>query len=326
MAAFAAKRRSGLSGAAVLAALAVATAAAPVLARDPLDPSGPGRLVALRDGRKINFRCVGPAVGPTVIFEAGFANTSTVWAKVQRLMASRRRSCAYDRAGYGWSDAGPMPRDGEAVARDLDAALSNARIPGPYILVGHSAGGLYVLLFARLRPRDVVGMVLVDPSVPHQDRRFARLFGPRAGSLAPLVAKAKACEAAARRRALPSADPRLIGCGGGPGATAEQRRDSLSPAAWATELSELGTLWGATSDEVEGTGQSLGQTPVIVLTAGANGSGLAAAAWAQMHRELAARSSRGSAQLVAGSSHMIMLDKPQAVVAAIDEVAKAAGR
>lgn len=262
-----------------------------------------------------------------MIFEAGFAATSSEWYKVLPSVARRRRACAYDRAGLGWSDFGPLPRDGEAIASDLDEALRAARIPGPYVLVGHSAGGLYARLFAKLQPREVVGLVLVESSVEHQDRRFAALLGRTAGSLSPQVERARVCAAAAARRALPSLDPSLIRCGPLPGASTEARRASLSVANWRTQQSEAETLWGATSDEIDENGPSLGGIPLVVLTAANNGAGADASLWAALHRELAARSTRGSAQMVEGSGHMMMFDRPDAIIAAINEViAATAGR
>lgn len=287
-----------------------------------LDGAKPARLVRLPDGRRINLRCAGPAgAGPTVILEGGYAATSMAWYKVLPLVARTHLVCAYDRAGYGFSDPGPMPRDGEAVALDLDQALRAARINGPFVMVGHSAGGLYVRLFAEHRPGQVVGMVLVDPSVAYQDRRFAAAFGPGAGSLAPLRARAAACLAAALRHALPSLDPRLR-CG-----------KTNDPDTFRTQISELDTLWNATSDEVAAGPAKLGSMPLVVLTAAGTYDALPPRAreaveglWASLHRELAARSTRGSAQLVAGSSHMMMLDRPDAIAAAVDEVIKATKR
>ena len=301
--------------------VAFATAAT---AANELDGARPGRLVRLPDGRRINLRCAGRPVGPTVIFESGFAASSTEWGKVQSVIARNHLACAYDRAGLGYSDPGPMPRDGEAIARDLDQALQAAHIHAPFIMVGHSAGGLYARLFADRRPHDVVGVVLVEPSIEHQDRRFSAVFGKGAGSLAGQKTRAQACAAAADRHALPSLDPALIRCGPRPGASPEETRSALSAANWRTQYSEADTLWGATSDEVDAGGPSMGDLPLVVLTAGNNGTGPSASLWAEFHRELAARSSRGSAQMVAKSSHMMMFDRPDAIIAAINEVIAAA--
>jgi pimeloyl-ACP methyl ester carboxylesterase len=278
-----------------------------------------GRLVALPDGRRIHLVCWGTG-SPTVLLEGGFAASASGWNKVATRLAGRRRVCAYDRAGYGSSDEGPLPRDGAAVALDLDQALRAAAVDGPFIVVGHSAGGLYVRLFADRRPRDVVGMVLVDPSVEYQGERADALFGPGAGSLAPLRARAERCLDAARRRLLPSLDPPLGACGNQP------------PAAFRTQISELDTLWTRTSDEVAAGRRSYGDMPLVVLSAANTYAGAPEGAraalmswWRAAHREIAARSTRGREELVEGSSHMMMIDRPEAIAAAVESVA-AAGR
>ena len=116
-----------------------------------LDEAKPARLVVLPDGRKLNFRCMGSG-SPTIVFESGWGATSTAWAKVQPALSTSYRTCSYDRAGYGFSDPGPDPRDGSAIAADLDAGLRAARLTGPFVLVGHSAGGLYIRLLAGADP------------------------------------------------------------------------------------------------------------------------------------------------------------------------------
>jgi pimeloyl-ACP methyl ester carboxylesterase len=286
-----------------------------------------GQLARLPDGRHLNFRCSGQGQ-PTVLFDGGFAADSTAWYKVQPLIARDHRACAYDRAGYGLSDPGPLPRDGAATAKDLDEGLRAAGIHGPFVLVGHSAGGLYVRLFADRRPREIVGMVLVDPSIEHQDRRFAMAFGPGAGSLAPLRARAAACLAAAESGALPSTDKALARCTPSPPPRdPAARARMIRPSIWSTQVSELDTLWGATSDEVDAGRTSYGALPLIVLTADGTNAGVPAAArpavdglWRSLHQEIARRSTRGAERLVTGSSHLMMLDRPDAVAQAIVEV------
>ena len=303
------------------------------------DPSAhPGRLVQLPDGRRMNFRCSG-AGSPTVIFESGFEGTSMAWYKVAPLIAKSRRACAYDRAGSGFSDAGPLPRDGASIAKDLDQGLKAAGIGGPYVMVGHSAGGLYVRLFADRRPRDVVGMVLVDPSVEHQDTRFAAAFGPGAGALTALHDRVARCLAAAERNGLPSGDPQLAPCvpprrpQESVAAYDARLAQAVRPAAWRTQLSELDTLWTTTSDQMDLGRSSYGDMPLIVLTAtttyaGPPGSANEAAGrlWTSLHREIAARSSRGEEQAVAGSGHLMMLDRPDAIAAAVEKVISEARR
>lgn len=191
-------------------------------------------------------------------------------------------------------------------------------------------------LFADRRPRDVVGMVLVDPSVEYQDRRFASAFGPGAGSLSGLRARTERCLAAAEQGLLPSTEASLAPCAPPPkpgesavaaaGRLAEAKRPSL----WKTELSELDSLWTSTSDEVAAGRRQYGDLPVIVLTAeGTNASAppslrpVATAFWASLHAEVAARSSRGIQRSVAGSSHLMTIDRPDAIATAIEEVARA---
>jgi pimeloyl-ACP methyl ester carboxylesterase len=100
---------------------------------------------------------------PTVILEAGLAATSLSWATVQPLIAEFARVASYDRAGLGWSDNAVAPATALNAAQDLNALLSHAELPGPYILVGHSLGGLIVRIFQQQYPEQVAGLVLVDP-------------------------------------------------------------------------------------------------------------------------------------------------------------------
>lgn len=119
-------------------------------------------------GRRLRLVCEGPqGQTPTVILEAGSFGLAADWAEVQkRLTAQGVHSCAYDRAGMGYSDAGPLPRDGLAIASDLEKLLKAAHVPGPYVLVGHSMAGLHVRLFAVRNPAKVAGLVLVDAATP----------------------------------------------------------------------------------------------------------------------------------------------------------------
>ncbi len=250
-------------------------------------------------------------------------------------MAEHYRACAYDRAGAGFSDPASPPRDGAAIARDLDRGLRAAAIGGPYIMVGHSAGGLYARVFADLRPKDVVGMVLVDPSVTYQDRRLAERFGPGAGSIQSLIERDSRCLAAARTGALPSDDAALKVCVAKPGAdpavNAAHIAQALRPGKWIDQISELQTLWSTTSDEVAKGRASYGAMPLIVLTAGDEYAAappefrpVLDAFWSGAHQEIASMSSRGRERRVDHSSHLMMLDRPDAIVAAVEDVAREA--
>jgi pimeloyl-ACP methyl ester carboxylesterase len=114
-------------------------------------------------GHNLNL-LVGGEVTPTVVFEAGFGAGLASWSTVQSNIAKFARTVSYDRAGIGQSEAGPKPRAAKQIALELHTALQNAGIGPPYVLVGHSFGGIYVRVFADMYPKEVAGMVLIDPS------------------------------------------------------------------------------------------------------------------------------------------------------------------
>lgn len=145
-------------------------------------PEITGGLVSI-DDRSLCLWCLGPdpADGePTVLLEAGHGNDSTVWLAVQAALASTARVCSYDRANApgGASDPAMTPRTGQDVVTDLHALLEAADVPGPYVLVGHSLGGIFVRQYASAHPDEVVGLVLVDPSHEDQEIRLKMLAGP----------------------------------------------------------------------------------------------------------------------------------------------------
>ena len=135
----------------------------------------PGELVDV-GGHTLHINCVGEG-SPTVLLESGSGANSTAWANIQPEVADTTRVCAYDRAGSGWSEPRNLlsirPGDPQQIAGELHTLLGNAGIDGPYVLVGHSFGGLYVLMYADLYPNEVEGMVLVDSSHPEQSARSA---------------------------------------------------------------------------------------------------------------------------------------------------------
>ncbi len=122
---------------------------------------------------RLHLNCVGEG-SPTVIFDSGLGSSSLDWARVQPQVASFTRACSYDRAAYGWSDAGPLPRDSANISRELEILLGNGSVPAPYLLVGHSLGGLNVRLFTHNNPGKVAGLVLIDSSHEDQFRRFEK--------------------------------------------------------------------------------------------------------------------------------------------------------
>src|SRR5207248_9892577 len=121
----------------------------------------PGQLVSAEDGTRLNLYCMGSG-SPTVVFDSGWEDWAPAWSKVQPEVAKWTRACSYDRAGVGFSDAGPMPRTSVRIAEELHSALHNAGVKGSYILVGSAFGGDNVRTFADLYMDEVAGLVMVD--------------------------------------------------------------------------------------------------------------------------------------------------------------------
>jgi pimeloyl-ACP methyl ester carboxylesterase len=137
-----------------------------------------GHLVDLGGGRLLHLNCAGSG-SPTVVLEAGFPGDSTVWGDVQPQLAETTRACAYDRAGLGNSPAIPgVPDAGDGIA-DLQRLLHVAHLQPPYVLVGHSYGGMLVRLFAREHRRETAGVVLVDARGRDATRRQLAIWPER---------------------------------------------------------------------------------------------------------------------------------------------------
>ncbi len=153
---------------------------------DRRDYPPPGQLVDI-GGHRLHLSCVGTGT-PTVILEAAAPGWSLYWSTVQPQLARTTRVCAYDRAGLGWSERGPLPRTGQRIAKELHRLLERAGIRGPYILVGHSLGGLVTRLYQHDYPQEVVGMVLVDAGHESEMRQAEfRLFANAGKSMLPVI-------------------------------------------------------------------------------------------------------------------------------------------
>ncbi len=134
----------------------------------------PGELYDVGDYR-LHLFCTGEG-SPTVILEAGAGNPSIGWSVVQSGVEGFTRVCSYDRPGFGWSDPANSPLSREQVASLLHDLLQTADVSGPYILVGHSAGGEYIRAYARQYPSEVLGMVFVDSSHESETLRYPAKF------------------------------------------------------------------------------------------------------------------------------------------------------
>lgn len=288
----------------------------------------PGELVDVGAGRRLNMRCAGSGA-PTVLLESGNNADSMTWAKVQPRIAKFARVCAYDRAGTGFSDGGPLPRDLDANADDLFALLRAARIESPLILVGHSYGTNVVRRVADKHPADVAALVLLDP--PPQDiGAFAPEFdkaedADRAAGMVLL----RQCEKGAENGQLDAPPLALKQCLRGPdprfSATlnAAQHAGKLRPAFWQTIIS-ISESNAAMYKQPVSKSESHGSMPLLILQPDAPFDDVPAdirkaleAARRKTQQAIAATSSRGKIVPVRHSSHDVQLDQPDAVVAAV---------
>ncbi len=282
-------------------------------------PPPRGQMVDI-GARSMRLVCAGPASGsPTILMESGAFGFSADWAVVQaRLAAKGVRSCAYDRAGLGFSDPGPGPRDGAAVMADLEALLAAAHEEGPFILVGHSMAGLYVRIFASRHPDKVLGVVLCDASTGEMAEaartgRFVTIFGRIA----------KASGIAARLGLLKIASPLADTIGLPPEAAAEKRWTfgRVSQNVWAAdEVSQ----WRATAALAAASSPYPPELPVAVVLAGEGANGTSD--WSQ-GRGAPARASR--AGYLAGdptANHASLLGEAhaEAILKGIEHVMHAA--
>lgn len=294
----------------------------------------PQRFAKLPDGRRMHLHCQGQG-SPTVIFTAGLNAWSSAWSKVQPAIARHTRTCAWDRAGYGHSDPSPLAQTLANTTADLEGALAAGGIKGPYVLVGSSAGGFETLLFADRHRQDVVGMVLVDASVPDQPARFAsisaELAAENVANTARSIALQRACAAALEANTLkpdqpmwttcfsyfPTFSPRLVAM--------LTQLDSSIPARLRTQAS-LAEQFGPSAEAVVNRSRDYGDLPLVVLTQGKSlpvpgGSPAQVAAltagWRQWHDDYAKLSAQGVNLIVQESGHNIQQDKPQAVIGAI---------
>jgi pimeloyl-ACP methyl ester carboxylesterase len=276
----------------------------------------PGRLVDV-GGYRLHLYCTGKG-SPTVILEAGGGNPWLSWYKVQPQVAQFTQVCSYDRAGLGWSDPSPKPRTTKVIAEELHTLLQNAGIRGPYVLVGHSLGGMDVRMFASEDPSEVAGMVLVDSSHPDQEDRFP----PEAKKLS----AGTRYVIRAMQLTLPIGLPRLLASRAAPPEIRPEfcaifcRKQFLAAVRAEAEAQDVNAA------QVRALGP-LGDLPLVVLSHDpdkmkfpGNLTEPVNRAWGEMQEELAHLSSNGTHLVVKGSGHDIQIDKPEAVVEAIRKV------
>jgi pimeloyl-ACP methyl ester carboxylesterase len=288
----------------------------------------PGRLVDI-GGRRLHLNCQGSG-SPTVIFEAGASAFAIDWALVQPRVARATRACSYDRARYGWSDSSPVAEMPENVVRDLHGLLQAAGERPPYVMVGHSRGGVYVRIFQRRHPDEVAAMVLVDPS--HEDNLFTMYEG-KAVPIASLTAEQL-------QRTMPPGDVNVPTRPAQTGLPFDrlppdlyrvrvelERRliagDASRPVPRAIVVASIEGDRAALAElkSTGGTGApALGDRPLVVLTRGVDATDATRA----VHASLARSSSNARHTVVPDAGHEIQLFQPDAVVQAVEDVLESA--
>ena len=301
-------------------------------------PPAPGGLIDV-GGHRLHLHCQG-VDGPPVVFDAALGASSLSWTYVLPEVAAFARACAFDRAGFGWSDAGPLPRTTGRIVEELRALLASAAVPPPYILVGHSFGGLTARLFLQRFPQDVAGLVLLDPAYPED------WVSPSAAHAALVRRGVQLCRyarhaarlrithvvaALAQAGALGSA--RLAAFIASRGALQRVDEEVMAPAAKlpsdvraiAQRFWREAKFFEALGSQIESIGESaatvpvdqeFGDVPMVVVSGETNSD---AGQLARQER-LAARSSRGRHVIARRSGHWIPLDRPDVVVAAVRDV------
>lgn len=276
----------------------------------------PGRLVDV-GGRRIHLNCLGDAAGPTVVIEQGASSASLYWSAVQRRIAGFARVCTYDRAGMLWSDPAKGRRSMADRVADLSAVLERGGVPGPYVLVGHSYGGLMIRMYAKTHPERTAGLVIVDaPDEAVVDSRGYRRLGG-------FFRLALGVMGAASHVGL----MRLAGgraAGDPPEGLARQtmaaiRAMEVRPGFFDVVADEIRSLSGPKLD----CGGPIGDRPVAVITHGVPFPGPFAfmeKMWPAAQQRLLALSTDSVLLRAEKANHMIPLEEPDVIVDAVRRV------
>ena len=303
----------------------------------------PGTLVDI-GGFRLHLHCTGKG-SPTIVLDAALGASSLSWSLVLPELARLSRVCSYDRGGFGWSDPGPMPRTADRIAEELHTLLERARVPPPYVLVGHSFGGLVALIFARRFRSVTSGLVLVDPAHAEdwvtpapkeqvQIDRGVRLC--RYGAVTARIGLARVVSTlvgfgqirtarllvkVASRRGLSRQDEAIL-------APVRKLPPELRPTLaqfWSKPHffealgSQIESVCASAGKVLEATAGGYGDLPLVTISSTDPG-----AYRLRQQDAMATLSTRGRHIMASRSGHWIPLDQPQVVIDAVKEVVTAA--
>jgi pimeloyl-ACP methyl ester carboxylesterase len=267
-----------------------------------------GRLYTV-DGYKMHLYCTGEG-SPTIVLDAGLGNDSLIWADVQPTLSKTTRVCSYDRAGFGWSDLQPRPRDAHRITDQLHTLLTEAGIKGPIVLMGHSIAGLYIRDYAARYPQNLSGVIFVDGSTPLQEDRF-----PGRTKLVLLKAKLELLQT---KWLYVLGIPRITGdCNIGEGfeiLAGKMLSEDQCRAALFTALEREDEDFRQSGKETIHTGP-FGDLPILIFSQDNHPSATEPRSkvdeiWDQMQEELKSLSTRSRRIIAKGSGHYIQVDRP----------------
>jgi pimeloyl-ACP methyl ester carboxylesterase len=260
-----------------------------------------GQLVSV-DGHQLRLQCTGTG-SPTVILEGGAGATAADMGWVAPAVASQTRTCVYDRASRGGSQPAATAQDGAQIATDLHTLLHKANVPGPYVLAGHSFGGLYVRVFAAHYPDEVAGLALLDSTASSQP---AKSVVPAAGNTSSdTIGRAATLASLTVPVGIARLYNALIGDSGLPPSNEDQVAYDTTQANTVRSVADEYMRGGATAQEAASLGD-FGDKPLYVLTAGEHPG-----SWMTDQKQSAALSTNSVWRVVKGSSHQGLLQEKQ---------------
>ncbi len=263
------------------------------------DLRAPGQLYGL-GGRRLHALVTGaPTARHPVVLEAGLTAMSSCWAWVQEELSAVTRVLSYDRAGLGWSDPAPGPRDARSIAQDLHQLLEAANFPRPFVFVGHSMGGIFGRAYAAQFPGDLAGLALIDASHPEQIERspnikkaLRRFFWfLKATPFMASTGMMKVCGdfgMSAQAAGLPDIHHLVA-------------RNFYSSSRHMRATVREASAWCESTAQVRGL--NLGGLPLVTVTAPEK----CMDGWLGLQKELAALSTRGRHVILDGASHVTIL-------------------